>query len=99
MQKTCMNCSTSGCDHKDARQCAIGNRSLWTASDAKPTRDDGWYWVKKEGWGSDFGDWTPALWQQEYRSWSSASFSGIPDSQMIIGEKLQAPNATVKGAA
>jgi hypothetical protein len=30
MIKTCMNCGTSGCDHKDARRCASGNRSLWT---------------------------------------------------------------------
>ena len=29
--KTCMNCGTSGCDHKDARRCASsGSHSLWT---------------------------------------------------------------------
>jgi hypothetical protein len=27
--KTCMNCGTSGCDHKDARRCSNGH-SLWT---------------------------------------------------------------------
>lgn len=28
-KKTCMNCGTSGCDHKDARRCSNGHY-LWT---------------------------------------------------------------------
>lgn len=29
VEKTCMNCGISGCDHKDARRCSNG-RYLWT---------------------------------------------------------------------
>lgn len=60
--------------------------------------EDGWYWVRKSGWGNERGDWVPALWQTEYRSWRSAAFSGIPDSEMIVGDKLVTPNAEVTGA-
>lgn len=54
-------------------------------------RDDGWYWVRKKGWGEDYEDWTPALWQAEHRSWRSAMFSGIPDSEMIVGDRMEPP--------
>lgn len=29
LEKSCMNCGTSGCDHKDAMRCSNGH-SLWT---------------------------------------------------------------------
>lgn len=54
---------------------------------------DGWYWVRKKGWGDEYEEWVPALWQTEYRSWRSAMFSGIPDSEMIVGDMLKTPNA------
>jgi hypothetical protein len=53
----------------------------------------GWYWVRKAGWGGTYGDWTPALWKPEFRSWSSVGFSGIPDSEMIVGDRMQPPSA------
>lgn len=54
-------------------------------------RSNGWYWVKKKGWGEQYGDWEPAEWRQESKSWYSITFSGIPDSEMIVGEPLVAP--------
>ncbi len=59
-------------------------------------RDPGWYWVRKEDWGSKYGEWTPALWKPESRAWYSSAFSGIPDAQMIVGEKLIAPGLSGK---
>lgn len=57
-----------------------------------PPRADGWYWVRKKGWRDEYGEWVPALWQTEYRSWRSAMFSGIPDSEMLVGDKVVPPN-------
>lgn len=54
-------------------------------------REDGWYWVRKMDWNNRYEDWVPALWQNEFRSWRSAMFSGIPDSEMIVGDRLQPP--------
>lgn len=54
-------------------------------------RQDGWYWVRKVGWGRELGDWMPALWKTEFRSWASVGFSGIPDSEVIVGKPVQAP--------
>lgn len=48
-------------------------------------RKDGWYWVKKLDWDDKYSDWVPAVWSNEFRSWKSASFSGIPDQDMIVG--------------
>ncbi|HET6890514.1 MAG TPA: hypothetical protein VFH31_05380 [Pyrinomonadaceae bacterium] len=62
-------------------------------------REDGWYWVRKMGWGDQYGDWVPALWMAEYRSWKSALFSGIPDSEMIVGAKMVPPNVELKRGA
>ncbi len=53
-----------------------------------PFRPDGWYWVRKKGGGDEYGDWVPAEWKQESKSWASTQFSGIPDSEMIVGEQL-----------
>ena len=69
-----------------------GTYAACLASDLRmaiePFRMDGWYWVRKLGWGEQYGDWTPAEWKQESKSWSSTQFSGIPDSEFIIGERL-----------
>ena len=53
-------------------------------------RQDGWYWVQIPIWGKDeWSDWTPALWREEFRSWSSADFSGYPDSHVrVIGRRM-----------
>ena len=59
----------------------------------QPFRPDGWYWVRKKGWGDTYEDWAPAEWKQEFRSWASTKFSGIPDSEMIVGEQLTIPAA------
>lgn len=58
-------------------------------TNAKPDRPDGWYWVRKMGWGEQYGEWLPAEWKQEFRSWASTRFSGIPDSEMIVGTPLR----------
>lgn len=55
--------------------------------------DDGWYWVRKKGWHGKYGDWVPAMWQTEIRSWRSVMFSGIPDSEVMVGDKMVPPNA------
>lgn len=55
-------------------------------------RDPGWYWVRKEDLDGKYGDWTPALWKADRRAWYTWEFSGVPDSQMIVGERLRAPN-------
>lgn len=60
-------------------------------SSTSTTRPDGWYWVRKKSWGDDYGDWVPAEWKQEFRSWASTRFSGIPDSEMVVGERITAP--------
>lgn len=54
-------------------------------------RVDGWYWIKKRDWNDGYTGWTPALWRTEFRSWKSAEFSGIPDQEMIVGVRLEAP--------
>lgn len=54
-------------------------------------RKDGWYWVKKLDWDDKYSDWVPALWLNEYRSWKSAQFGGIPDQDMIVGPALVPP--------
>ena len=64
-------------------------------AEAPPCPGDGWYWVRKKGWRDEYGEWVPALWQTEYRSWRSAMFSGIPDSEMMVGDKMVPPNAEV----
>lgn len=54
-------------------------------------RSDGWYWVRKAGWGDQYGSWVPAEWKQESKSWASTQFGGIPDSEMIVGDRLVGP--------
>jgi len=39
IKKTCMNCGTSGCDHKDAMKCSNG-KCLWTPSEAEVAAQD-----------------------------------------------------------
>lgn len=56
-----------------------------------PFRPDGWYFVRKKGWGDKYDDWIPAEWRQESKSWHSTHFGGIPDSEMIVGERIPAP--------
>ena len=63
---------------------------------ADPFRPDGWYWVRKAGWGDQYGPWTPAEWRQESRSWFSTQFSGIPDSEMIVGKRLNASEDNIE---
>ena len=69
-----------------------GTYASYLASDLRmatePFRFNGWYWVRKAGWGDLYGDWTPAEWKQESKSWSSTQFSGTPDSEFIVGERL-----------
>lgn len=55
------------------------------------SRVAGWYWVRKLDWDNLYGDWVPALWQVDSRSWRSAMFSGIPDSEFIIGSRVEPP--------
>jgi hypothetical protein len=55
-------------------------------------RKDGWYWVRMLGWGDKYGDWVPAEWRQASKSWYSTLFSGIPDSEMIVGAALASPS-------
>lgn len=73
-----------------------GKYGAYLASDLRmapaPFRADGWYWVRKEGWGGEYGEWQPAEWRQESRSWASTRFSGIPDAEMIVGERLETPD-------
>lgn len=85
-----------GICERDAR---AGHADDCPWADGKRYRDDGWYWVRKKGWRDEYGEWVPALWQTEYRSWRSAMFSGIPDHEMLVGEKMVPPNAKVTGAA
>ena len=72
--------------------CAAGTFASYLASDLRMALDsfraDGWYWVRKAGWGDQYGEWVPAEWRQEPRAWYSTQFSGIPDSEMIVGERL-----------
>lgn len=68
-----------------------------TITPAPERRENGWYWVRKEEWGGDYGEWMPALWLAEHKSWRSASFSGIPDSEMIVGGKIVPPKAQARG--
>lgn len=79
-----------GICERDARS---GHAEDCPYADGKKYRDDGWYWVRKKGWRDEYGEWVPALWQTEYRSWRSAMFSGIPDSEMMVGDKMVPPNA------
>lgn len=74
---------------RDAR---IGHAEDCPFAGGKSYREDGWYWVRKKDWNDHYGDWVPALWQTEFRSWRSAHFSGIPDHEMIVGERLVAPD-------
>lgn len=55
-------------------------------------RISGWYWVRKQGWGTEYEDWTPAMWKPECNAWYSVGFSGIPDSEMIVGDAITHPN-------
>ncbi len=48
MEKSCMNCGTSGCDHKDARRCANGN-SLWTPDGSVDSRKHDWVYNNDTG--------------------------------------------------
>lgn len=72
-----------------------GTYAAYLASDLRmapePFRTDGWYWVRKLGFGGQYGDWVPAAWKQESKSWASTQFSGIPDAEMIVGECLISP--------
>lgn len=73
-----------------------GTYASYMASDLRmapaPFREDGWYWVRKSDWGeNNYGPWTPAEWRQEAKSWYSNLFSGIPDGEMIVGDRLLAP--------
>lgn len=77
------------------RQALAGERFGETRPLVGDIREDGWYWVRKEGWGDELEDWAPAMWQSEYKSWSSAMFSGIPDSEMIVGDKLRRPKCQI----
>ena len=74
-----------------------GTYSAYLACDLRmapeANRPDGWYWVRKHGWGDSYGDWLPAEWRQEFKSWASTKFSGIPDSEMIVGDRLFCPAA------
>lgn len=69
-----------------------GKYASYKSSDLRmaphPFRPNGWYWVRKSGWGDQYGEWVPAEWRQESRSWYSTLFSGIPDAEMIVGEPL-----------
>ncbi|MCK9394202.1 MAG: hypothetical protein M0Q44_01260 [Methylobacter sp.] len=55
-------------------------------------REAGWYWVRILGFEDEYSAWTPALWKLERRAWHSVEFSGVPDTQMIVGEKLVQPS-------
>lgn len=72
-----------------------GTYAAYLASDLRmapvPFRLDGWYWVRKSGWGDQYGPWTPAEWRQASRAWYSTQFSGIPEAEVIVGERLTAP--------
>jgi hypothetical protein len=77
----------NGCDPKEAaKELRICQAKI---DKAMKERKPGWYWVRKAGWGGEYGDWTPALWKPEFRSWASVGFSGIPDSEMIVGARLE----------
>ncbi len=82
----------NGCDPMEAAK----ELRLYQAKidKAMKSREPGWYWVRKSGWGAEYGDWTPALWKPEFRSWESVGFSGIPDSEIIVGERMQPPALT-----
>jgi hypothetical protein len=54
-------------------------------------REKGWYWVKKIGFYGEHGAWTPALWSPELTAWYSLDFRGVPDTHIIVGEKLEPP--------
>lgn len=72
-----------------------GSYGTYLSSDLRmaptPFRADGWYWVRKLCFGGQYSAWAPAEWRHEFRSWSSTQFSGIPDSEMIVGERLVGP--------
>ena len=87
-----INLCVCGNAHWSDKPCPSCLRSARPESSAA-VRDDGWYWVRKKGWCDEYGEWVPALWQTEYRSWRSAMFSGIPDSEMMVGDKMVPPNA------
>lgn len=52
-------------------------------------RSDGWYFVRKLALRGEYTDWTPAEWRQESKAWYSSRFSGIPDTEMIVGSAIQ----------
>lgn len=55
-------------------------------------REAGWYFVRNENWDGGHGEWTPALWKPECKAWYSYQFSGIPDRQVIVGDKIITTN-------
>lgn len=67
---------------------AILNETRRECQKIPTVRDNGWYWVKKEEFGNSYSDWQPAEWRQQSKSWRSTSFSGIPDTEVIAGNKI-----------
>jgi hypothetical protein len=63
-------------------------------------REAGWYWVARKNEESLDG-WSPAYWDPETKHFRSAFFSGVPESEFIVGQELTAPdyNATLKAIA
>lgn len=55
---------------------------------SESVREAGWYWVCRVYETSEL---VPALWQPEYKSWKSATFGGIPDSEVAVIERLTPP--------
>lgn len=58
---------------------------------AVTTREDGWYWVRRQVWHDQEPEIVPAKWAAEFHSWASALFSGIPDSEVEVIERLVPP--------
>ena len=54
-------------------------------------RAEGWYWVRCEVFGGAYGPWTPAMWKSTARAWYSWEFSGVPDSEVIVGARANPP--------
>jgi hypothetical protein len=75
--------------------CHRGTYAAYHASELRMApdafRSNGWYFVRKKTWGDQYDDWVPAEWRQESKSWYSTKFSGIPDSEVIVGERLEVP--------
>ncbi|MFN9473246.1 hypothetical protein [Acidovorax sp.] len=49
--------------------------------------DGDWHWVRRTGTSEEMSRWVPA--QRERGHWNSATWSGVPMSEIEVGERLQ----------